>query len=276
MSLITVLGASGFVGSHLVARLRELGLAHFAPHRNEDLKGKPLGHVIYCIGLTADFRWRSSDTVEAHVCKLLSILTECEFDSLLYLSSARLYRRQKGIALEDDPVQINPLQSDHVYNVSKAMGESLSLSCGRPGRVVRLSAVYGADFASENFLTTILRDAILTKKVVLQTSLDSDRDYISVDDVVELLIKIATGGRERIYNLASGMNVSSLDLTKKVSELTGCQVETIDNAPKISFPTINTDRIRKEFGFQPASVLADMKRLVQLYEGQTALEAKNQ
>lgn len=265
MSLITVLGASGFVGSHLVERLRERGMPHFAPERDEDLKGKSLGNIIYCIGLTADFRWRTFETIEAHVCKLLNVITGSEFDSLLFMSSARLYLRQEGVAREQDPVQIEPSQTDHLYNISKVMGESLTLNCGRPSRIVRLSAAYGRDFASENFLTTIMRDAILKKRIVLQTSLDSERDYISIDDVVELVIKIATSGRERIYNVASGINVSHRELTNKISEFTGCRVEVMEKAPKVSFPTINIDRIREEFGFQPVHVLADMKELVELY-----------
>jgi len=267
MNLITVLGASGFIGSHLVARLQELNVPSFAPDRDEDLAGRSLGHLIYCIGLTADFRHRPFETIDAHVCTLLKAIKEYKFDSLLYLSSARLYREQEEIAQEDEPIQVKPLQDDHLYNISKLMGESLSLNCERPARIVRLSAVYGNDFASENFLTTIIQDALLKKKVVLQTALDSERDYISVSDVVDLLIKIATGGRERIYNVASGTSLSHLELTKKLSEFTGCQVEVMAGAPKISYPPINIDRIKKEFGFRPASVLADMDRLVEWYEG---------
>src|SRR5712691_7197034 len=143
MRVITVLGASGFIGSHLVARLQELNLQCFAPERDQELGGKSLGHIVYCIGLTADFRQKPFETVDAHVSTLLKIVRQCEFDSLLYLSSARLYRGQETIAGEDDPVRVNPLQNDDIYNISKLMGESLSLDCGRPARVARLSAVYG-------------------------------------------------------------------------------------------------------------------------------------
>ena len=264
--MFTILGATGFVGSHLVKRLAELQQECLIPNRDEELSRRKLGDVIYCIGLTADFRSKPFETVDAHVCKLRQLLKDCEFDSLLYLSSTRLYGARTGIALEDEPIQAAPLQPDHLYNISKAMGESLTLSCGRRGRVVRLSAAYGRDFESENFLTTIMRDAILTKEIVLQTSVDSERDYISVDDVVELLLKIAASGRERIYNVASGKNVSHLELTNKISEFTGCRIEVMENAPRVSFPTINIDRIRKEFDFHPAGdVLTDVQKLVESY-----------
>lgn len=266
MSVITVLGASGFIGSHLVARLQELNAPCFAPDRDEDLAGKSLGHLIYCIGLTADFRHRSFETIDAHICALLKTIKECQFDSLLYVSSARLYCGRETIANEDDPVQVNPLHPGHLYNLSKAMGESLSLNCGKPAHVVRLSAVYGADFASENFLSAIIRDAILKKRVVLETSPDSERDYVSIADVVDLLVRISTGGRQRIYNVASGINVSHRELTRTVSEFTGCYVEIIDRAPKMSSPIINIDRIKKEFGFQPSRFLDDLGKLIDLFK----------
>ena len=266
MSVITVLGASGFIGSHLVARLQALNLECFAPDRDQELAGKSLGHIVYCIGRTADFRQRPFETVDAHTCTLLKVIRQCEFDSLLYLSSARLYRGQEAIAREDDPVQVNPSQDDHIYNISKLMGESLSLNCGKPARVARLSAVYGSDYGSENFLSRIIREAIIKKKIVLETALDSQRDYISVSDVVETLIKIAVDGREQIYNVASGQSVSHLELTKAISEITACQVEVLEHAPKLSLPPIDISRIRNEFGFQPARILDDVKGLVDSYK----------
>ena len=265
MSTFTVLGASGFIGRHLVEHLAQRGLAGFSPERSAELHQRHLGSVIYCIGLTADFRSRPLETVEAHVTKLSELLKGCDFDSLLYLSSARVYRGHEGEAREDDPVQVNPLQDDHIYNISKLMGESLSLNCGRPARVARLSAVYGSDYGSENFLSRIIREAITKKKILLETALDSQRDYISVNDVVETLIKIAVGGRERIYNVASGQSVSHLELTNAISEITGCQVEVKEHAPKLSFPPIDISRIRNEFGFQPARILDELKGLVDSY-----------
>src|SRR4051812_11177152 len=77
----TVLGASGFIGSHLMRWLESQSLPYWAPKRCENVLGRPLGHVIYCIGLTADFRGRPYDTVRAHVCHLLDILEEAEFAS---------------------------------------------------------------------------------------------------------------------------------------------------------------------------------------------------
>ncbi len=263
--MITVLGSSGFIGSHVVERLRELDIAHSSPGREDDLPRENLGDVIYCIGLTADFRTKPFETVEAHVCKLLKILRECEFDSLLYLSSMRLYEAHVGEAREEDPIQVAPLNPIDLMNISKAMGDSLLLTSGRNTRVARLSSVYGSDFASSSFLSAVLKEAISTNQVTLRTSLDAERDYVNIDDVVDALIKIATEGRHRVYNVASGINVSNRELTQRISELTGCRVEVVPDPSQTTYPRINIDRLREEFGFAPASILSDMDRLVDLY-----------
>lgn len=263
--MFTILGASGFIGSRLAQRLDALGLDYQGAGRQDVLPAESLGNVIYCIGLTADFRSRPFDTVEAHVCKLLEVVRKCQFDSLLYLSSTRLYNARDDSTTEDNALRIAPLNPSDLYNVSKAMGESIVLNCGRPARVARISNVYGCDFTSNNFLSSIIKDSVIRRKIVLQTSAPSAKDYIAVDDVVDGLVAIATRGKEQIYNLASGVNVSNGQLAETLRGLTGCAVEFLPGASLVTFPPINIDRMQAEFSFNPSLVLDDMPHLIDLY-----------
>jgi nucleoside-diphosphate-sugar epimerase len=139
------------------------------------------------------------------------------------------------------------------------------LNCGSVGRVARISNVYGDDFESDNFLSAIIKDAITSRQVVLQTAAESAKDYISVDNVVDGLIEIATRGKERLYNLASGVNVTNDQLTKVLRHLTGCTVDYSPSARLVTFPPINTDRLRTEFDLQMSHVLDDMPQLIESY-----------
>lgn len=269
---ITLLGATGFIGSHLARRLQELGMNVFAPHRTDSLTGMDLGDVIYCVGLTADFRSHPFEAVEAHACHLLHVLRDNRCRSFVYLSSARIYERNAAPAREDDPVQVSSLNPGDLYNISKLMGESLSLVWGGKTAVVRLSNVYGEDFASQNFLSTVINQAVSTAKVTLKTSPDSEKDYVSIHDVVDGLIQITLRGRQNIYNLASGTNVSNGELTRRISELIDCEVAYDPAAARVKFPVIDIDRMRSEFGFQPRSVLDDLSNLVDSYRRHYALE----
>lgn len=264
--MITVLGSSGFIGSNLVKRVEALKLECFTPKRADELSGKNLGQVIYCIGLTADFRLKPFDTVEAHVCKLLELVRDCDFDSLLYLSSTRVYADGPAPAREEQTLQVSPLRPDDLYNATKIMGEALVFADKRPCRVARLSNVYGGDFDSDNFLTSLIRDAVTTNRVTLHSSPESRKDYISIDDVVNGLIQIATRGKHKLYNLASGKNVSTRELVDRISEITGCEIEYAAESAPVSFPMIDVDRMRHEFDFVPADVLTEMPGLIGLYQ----------
>lgn len=254
----TIIGGAGFIGSRLVAALQGHGWSCFTPSRNETgVFDNDLGHVFYCAGLTADFRSRPFDTVRAHVCLLADVLEKARFESLLYLSSTRVYA---GAANGDEET---PLMAGDIYNLSKLTGEALCLASGREQvRIARLSNVYGGDDDSDNFLPSLIRAAAVDKLITLGTSLDSSKDYVALEDVVGILPKIAVSGSHRIYNVASGRNTSNRELVEAIRGLTGCAVEVAAKMPAISFPAIDIGRLREEFGFSPSWIGDGMRSLV--------------
>lgn len=258
----TVLGASGFIGRHLVAALVREGHQVCTPVKgSEEIFGQPLGHVIYCVGLTADFRTRPFDTVRAHVTLLGDVLEKAEFDSLLYLSSTRVYARS-GSGTEQANIPVDVHDPSDLYNITKLAGESLCRSCGRMGvRIARLSNVIGNDSGSENFLFALIREA-LSGRIVLQSDPASSKDYILLSDVVSLLPRIATSGNDFIYNVASGRNLAHANIVKALIGLTACQYEVLKGAPRHDFPVIDISRIQAEFGFSPTSVLDQLPYLL--------------
>lgn len=262
-SRFTVLGASGFVGSALAASLRANGHSVYTPQRADPaIFEADLGHVIYCIGMTADFRSKPFETVDAHVTVLADVLRKARFESLLYLSSTRVYGKASH-AQEQACLQVDPADPSELYNLTKLTGESLCRSCGKPGvKVARLSNVVGSDPDSENFLSSLVREA-LAGRIELQSDPDSSKDYILLDDVVDLLPAIAVGGKHRLYNVASGSSLRHAELVARLAALTGCEVAVRPAAPRVDFPVIDTARVRDEFRFSAGSVINHLSRLVE-------------
>jgi nucleoside-diphosphate-sugar epimerase len=261
----TVLGAGGFIGSHLARVLEAGGRTVSTPARGEPLVGRDLGAVFYCIGLTSDFRTRPYDTVEAHVGLLSHVLEHCDFTSLVYLSSTRIYRRLAGHVTEDEPMPMVAEDPDDLYGISKILGESLGFSSSRPFKVARLSNVYGADRGSRNFLGSLIEDAIGTGRIVLETALDSRRDYLAVDEAARILIRIAEDGVRTTYNVASGSLVTTRDIADRLRDLTGCTIQVAAGAATTHPPAIDVTRIKHEFGFVPRGVLEDLPSVVGAY-----------
>jgi len=260
----TVLGATGFIGRRLAASLQARGEDCWLPGRDKRLFfTRPLGRVYYCIGLTADFRSRPYDTMDAHVGVLRQILQYADFSQLIYLSSTRVYAGLES-AEEDQALRVDPQCPDDLYNLSKLMGESLALSSGRDCRVARLSNVLGPDMGPTNFVGSLLKEARRTGKVQIHTGLASEKDYIWIDDAVDGLLAIAERGQRPIYNLAGGRNLSHADIIEPLSAR-GIHVSVANSAPVICFPPIPIDNLVSDTGFRPAQVLPKYDAWLETY-----------
>ncbi len=257
----TVLGATGFIGKNLTAFLRAGGHEVWTPGRDDAaLFTRPLGHVFYCVGLTADFRNHPFATVRAHVGLLADVLEQADFTSLTYLSSTRVYSRSQDTS-EQAALAVDPNDPSDLYNLSKLTGESLCHCAQRNGiKVVRLSNVIGIDAESDNFLFALIREA-RAGRIVLRSALASCKDYIWIDDVVKLLPRIASTGRHTLYNVASGSNLQHAEITTRLAALTGCTVTVAPGVEPQVFPVINIERIRQEFAFVPRPILEHLDLL---------------
>ena len=258
----TVFGSSGYLGSSLVRKFKSEKIECLTPDIKKDkIEDKDLGHVIYAVGVS-NFKENPQKAIDAHVILLDKILKETNFESFLYLSSTRVYHNSSSTN-EKSSLIVNPSNFEHIYNISKIMGETIcNISTKEHVRIARLSNVTGKNLNQNVFLSSIINDAIETKKIILQTTLDSEKDYVHIDDVVEILLKIAQKGENNIYNIASGKNLSNNQIVNKIQETTECKVEVMQNAIKYLFLPINIDRIKNDFGFEPRSILDEIKPII--------------
>jgi len=263
----TILGSFGFIGNNLEVYLKEQSLECFLPSKNYSFsKNENLGHVFYCIGLTSDFRTKPMETVKAHVCKLIEVLENSTYESFLYLSSARVYNGSKS-GDEQTSLSVNPSDFSDLYNISKLMGEAVCMAIPNEKiRIARLSNVIGDDFNSDNFLFSLIRDALDKQMIELGVSSKSEKDYISISDVIQLLLLISSKGKSRIYNVASGQNISNEQLINEIKKYTGCTTNYTESQSSLNFPLISNDRIRNEFDYEVKSILPEIKLLIENYK----------
>jgi nucleoside-diphosphate-sugar epimerase len=245
----TVLGADGFIGSALVLRLLSLGHDAVAIGRSDPapVDAADLGHVIYAIGVTSDFRSRPDETVEAHVCVVNQFLADANFESFLYLSSTRLYANS-DFGAEDARIALDVRDPDALYNATKIAGESRCLALPDPNvRVARLSNLIGVQQSAETFVGRLIRQA-LDGLVRLPESPETTRDYVALDEALDLLVAIATTGNHRLYNVASGSFRSTADIIEILVSRTSCTVEVPEDAARRRYAAIDMSRAVEEFG----------------------------
>lgn len=263
----TVFGSTGFIGRNLVSYLESKGHDVYCPRREDiaSLSGKNLGHAIYAIGLTGS-RPMPFEMVDAHVGILEKLLREARYESWLYLSSTRLYGTdQQASATEDQMLQVRPVPSA-LFDISKMLGESLCLSVDNPAvRIARLSNVYGAGQSEHTFLGSVIADARRENSVVIGEDPLSAKDYISVSDASQVLRAIALSGKQRIYNVASGVRTTHQELAHELGKL-GCNVSFKESGVLRAFPPIDISRIREEFMFAHSSFPEAVSALYKRHE----------
>lgn len=242
--LATVVGAAGFVGARLARRLAADGWEVYAPAKGDpELLGRDLGVVFYCAGLTADYDRRPFDTVEAHASLVSEVIRADRFERLVYCSSTRLYDGQrKAESHEAEPLVLDPADPRRVYDLSKALGENLTIArTGGRGAVARLSNVFDWSDGAPGFLSEWLIAARGTRDLVLESSPNIARDYIHLDDTVDALIAISAG-QPQVYNVAAGRLTTNADIAR-VFEAAGWWVKFTSEANPLPPPNAVADRL---------------------------------
>jgi len=250
LARFTVLGANGFLGGALAARLAADGHQVFRPTRSElqSLGDRDLGHVFYSLA-TKDARIDPYGAFETHVAHLAQILRVSFFSSLTYISSTRVYLGAQS-SDEASELKILPHDDNAIFNVMKLAGEQLCFADERPVvRVVRLSNLIGFAPDGISLIPILIKDALKKGKMRLTISPQSSKDYVAIEDALDLLPRIALEGRLRCYNLASSRNVSLGEIVRIIQSEIPSVGEWRSHAPTIVFPTIDTNRIREEFAF---------------------------
>tara|TARA_R110002020_G_scaffold47767_21_gene136396 strand:+ start:4613 stop:5446 length:834 start_codon:yes stop_codon:yes gene_type:complete len=261
----TVLGSSGYIGQAMAPYLRGLGYDVACPARGEiDALSGDLGAVFYCIGITGNFRTMPYQTVDAQVQVLARLLSnpDIRFDSLVYLSSTRVYGTGgDGLGREDMALSVIP-SPDSTYDLSKLLGEALCAAhTGATMISVRLSNVYGPDMREGTFLGSVLKTVADTGAVEIGEDPGSGKDYVPLDYVVRSMELLARKGEPGCYNIATGVTVTHDDIAR-VLRRAGYTVTFRQGGPLRRFPAISTEKLQALGGCGPKPLLESLIDLI--------------
>ena len=265
---ITVLGASGFIGSNLAEYFVARGELTQTPSREDLAAGhlpENLGDVFYCVGSD---NWRDpSGLVEANFGLMQRVLDHGGFRSFIYLSSSRLYL---GATETDEgaTLSIQPTDPGRLYNAAKILAETYCLGLADDRvKVVRLSNVVGIAPKAQFFLPVLIRNALQLGRIRFSIAETSTKDYVHIDDVVAFLHRMTGETRHRLYNFASGVGTNAGDIAKALRNLTGCEVVWEDGRQEISFPPLSISRVTAEFGApSPCNPIDYLPAMVEQYK----------
>lgn len=230
---VLVTGATGFIGKNLVARLlREQHSVLTLNSRLGNLYGilteiesfNP--EVIYhCAANRASSTGESAaKDIQTNIdgtWNLLTVLKDCNFQLFVNLGSSSEYGNRFNAMSEGDVLTPNSYHS-----FAKAAQTNLVQTYGlvenKPVITLRLFSVYGPHERKTRLIPAVV-DACLNRKDLKLSSPEVVRDFVYVDDVVDVCIKIDELKKHtgQIFNVGTGKQTSVLQIVEAVSRLTG-------------------------------------------------------
>lgn len=126
--------------------------------------------------------------------------------------------------------------------------------------VLRLSNVYGPRQMEDWIISSLIVNLLKKKRPIIYGDGKQTRDFVYVDDVVMACILAGKKGRRKIYNVASGKEVSLnnvFNLLKKMfnSKINPCYKKLKIKEVKRSI--LDIKKIKKELGWYPQTNLKD-------------------
>ena len=255
----TIFGHTGFIGTHLKKKLQNHNL--ILPNKKEIFINKNLGNIIYCIGSD---HWKTDvyNSFEANLGYIPKILKCNKFSTFNFLSSIKVYGNVNETN-ESSKLKVSLNNPNAYYMIKKICAESIILSQKKKFKIIRLSNIYGDNFDAPLLLPTFIRDSVKFKKIFIKINQNSLKNYLNVNDAVNLISLIINKGKENIYNIASERRISLKMIAEKIKKKTNCKIFLSNQKLIMSEPKISILKIKKEFNFkETSSLLRDLDNLI--------------
>lgn len=287
---VCVLGATGFIGQHLVERLISLGYAVSVLSRSEPdvarvrfptksvrwtvgdwndpsklteaMAGADICFHLICTTLPRSSNEDPIHDVTSNVCGTIRVLEAALASGCRKVVFASSGGTIYGVPQSIPIAEFHPLEPNNSYGISKlAIEKYMKLFFNLHGLeygIARLSNPYGeaqATDRAQGAVSVFLHRALTYKPIEIWGDGSIVRDYLYIADAVDGLIKVANyAGIERIFNIGSGRGLSLLEIVNEIETLLNRKVSVrhaAGNQFDVPINILSIDRAINALGFQP-------------------------
>ena len=264
MDKILVTGSSGFIGKKIMKRLDKSKVITDSNNSERiDLQNKEqvmkldsADIVIHLGGKTPQNELKWSEYFDNNVIGTLNVLEYCiqkKVKKMIYVSSY-VYGNPKYCPIDEN----HPINPHNAYTESKYIGERLcEFYCNRSDLnliILRPFNIFGESMR-EGFLITNLINSVKTGKKLTIVNKNSKRDFLHVDDFVDLIVKLIDYDfKFEVFNVGAGRSYSFEDIIKKIERITSQKINIdYEENKEIFIDDITSDisKIKNKIDWQP-------------------------
>jgi nucleoside-diphosphate-sugar epimerase len=270
---VVILGASGFVGSHLVSLLAESKTPTLAlssadldlenPDSTEKL-ANIVGEgdsLVFISALTPD-RGRDIGTLMKNLTMgqhVSAVLQESKCSQVVYVSSDAVYQDDVNPVRENSNCE--PSGFHGIMHIARERMLSHVLQGQQvPLFILRASLLYGPNDTHNGYgPNRFIRTATSEQKISLFGEGEEKRDHVFIGDLCRLIELGLTHGSDGILNVANGQSASFIEAALAVKEALSDEVEIVTSERQSPithrhFDTSATQRAFPSFQFTPLDV----------------------
>jgi dTDP-glucose 4,6-dehydratase len=187
---------------------------------------------------------------------LLEAALAAETETFIQVSTDEVY----GSIVEGSWQETDPLLPNSPYAASKASADLFARTYhkthGLDVRITRCSNNYGPNQFPEKIIPLFVTNLIEGRKIPVYGNGSNVRDWLHVDDHCRGIHAVLMRGRSgEIYNIGGGVELTNLELTRKILYLLGkneSSVEFVADRPGHDMRySVNIRKISDELGYKP-------------------------
>lgn len=265
-SIIIVLGSSGFIGKSLISKLKKnkikfigynsttCNLLNLEKTKREFEKISESYYLVICSNIkrtTQDSKSSYNKNILI-VKNILRSIDKKKLKKLIFLSSVDVYGSKDDLRI-NERTKTNPTS---LYAKAKLKSENLiTLFCKNiPYSILRLPGVYGPLDEHKSIIGLFLKKSLNDKKITIFNQGLDKRDYIYIDNLVTVIIKLYSNNFNGILNIVSGKSTSILQIAKMISKKHKSKIIFSDNK-KTSLGNIYFDSYLFKSKFQNLKII---------------------